>query len=379
MSVKKSHGIFYTRNADYILRGFMLDGMTNIVEPFAGDGDLIKWALNNAPTVKISAYDISPPNPRIIVADNEVAIEVRDTLINPPDYSNAWILTNPPYLARNKAQNKEIYDLYDTNDLYKAFILSINGHQQAQSCNGKLPQENCLGGIVIIPASFLLSPRDIDVRCRHHLLSKYNITKLRYFEEQVFDDTTTTVIALMFAKSETELSEQKIVVEICRDSVLAEVECDICAQDKWIIGGDIYAINNTGLNITNLNVRRFVIGITLKPGEYQTYMTLNALDSGIHNSTSGIMGGRISLTYKRGHIYQAKESSRTFATMIVSRELSEDEQIKICQMFNDFLEDKRKKYYSLFLPQYRESKEYARKRIPFELAYRIIAYIVSNL
>jgi hypothetical protein len=101
-------------------------------------------------------------------------------------------------------------------------------------------------------------------------------------------------------------------------------------------------------------------------------MILNALDSGKQN-------GRISLTYKRDYVYQAKESSRTFATMIVSRELSEDEQIKVCQMFNDFLEEKRKKYYSLFLPQYRESKEYARKRIPFELAYRIIASMIQSL
>jgi hypothetical protein len=363
MSVKKSHGQFYTRNADYILRGFPMDGITDIVEPFAGDGDLIKWARNKAPDVKISAYDISPPNTCITINNNTVAIEVRDTLLNPPDYTNTWILTNPPYLARNKSQNKEIYDLYDTNDLYKAFILSI---------------KDSLGGIIIIPASFLLSPRDIDVRCRHHLLSRYNITKLRYFEEQVFDDTTTTVIALMFAISETELSEQRIVVEIYRDSTLSEVEFNICAQDRWIIGGDIYAINNDVINtinntiITNLIVKRFVVGSTLKPGEYQTHMTLNALDSGKQN-------GRISLTYKRGHIYQAKESSRTFATMIVSRELSEDEQIKVCQMFNDFLEEKRKKYYSLFLPQYRESKEYARKRIPFELAYRIIAHIVVNL
>lgn len=367
MSVKKSHGQFYTRNADYILRGFPIEGIIDIVEPFAGDGDLIKWARNNASDVKISAYDISPPNTCITINNNVVAIEVRDTLLNPPDYTNTWILTNPPYLARNKSQNKEIYDLYDTNDLYKAFILSI---------------KDSLGGIIIIPASFLLSPRDIDVRCRHHLLSHYNITKLRYFEEQVFDDTTTTVIALMFAKSETELSEQRIVVEICRESVLSEVEFNICAQDRWIIGGDIYEINtisNVGSNITNLNVRRFVVGSTLKPGEYQTHMTLNALDSGIHNSTSGIMDGRISLTYKRDYIYQAKESSRTFATMIVSYELSEDEQIKVCQMFNNFLEEKRKKYYSLFLPQYRESKEYARKRIPFDLAYRIIANVIQSL
>jgi hypothetical protein len=58
--------------------------------------------------------------------------------------------------------------------------------------------------------------------------------------------------------------------------------------------------------------------------------------------------------------------------------LSEIEQIEVCREFNEYLEDKRKKTWSLFLPQFRESKEYARKRIPFELAYRILLHLINN-
>jgi len=47
--------------------------------------------------------------------------------------------------------------------------------------------------------------------------------------------------------------------------------------------------------------------------------------------------------------------------------------------FNEYIEQKRSDTWSLFLPQFRESKEYARKRIPFELAYRIICHLIHNL
>lgn len=101
-------------------------------------------------------------------------------------------------------------------------------------------------------------------------------------------------------------------------------------------------------------------------------MTLNALDSGKKN-------GRISLSYKKDEIYEAKICSRTYATLVVcGTMLDEDAQINICQRFNDYLEKKREDYCSLFLPQFRESKEYARKRIPFELAYRIVINLILN-
>jgi hypothetical protein len=43
------------------------------------------------------------------------------------------------------------------------------------------------------------------------------------------------------------------------------------------------------------------------------------------------------------------------------------------------IEKKREETCSLFLPQFRESKEYARKRIPFELAYGIIRHIIAEM
>jgi hypothetical protein len=101
-------------------------------------------------------------------------------------------------------------------------------------------------------------------------------------------------------------------------------------------------------------------------------MTLSALDSGTAT-------GRIRLEYKEGYVYPAKESSRTFATLcLLGRTLTAGEQQSVCRRFNTFLEEKREATWSLFLPQYRESKEYARKRIPFELAYTIVRWLLST-
>ena len=188
-SHKKNKGQFYTVRSDYILDG--LPGpptaATRIVEPFAGQGDLLTWFHSRHSTTEpIEAYDIDPKR-----AD----IQQRDTLLNPPDYTGSWVLTNPPYLARNKSAAKTVFDKYDTNDLYKCFLHSMVG---------------AAGGILIIPAGFFLSPRDLDVRCREVFLSKYHLLAVRYFEEDVFPDTTTTVVAIAFAAAPTPQSEQTV-------------------------------------------------------------------------------------------------------------------------------------------------------------------------
>ena len=95
---KKDKGQFYTTQSSYILEGFDVPTDARcIIEPFAGQGDLIDW-VKQCSTLPIEAYDIQPKRDDI---------QQRDTLQDPPNYENAWILTNPPYLARNKSQNKQ--------------------------------------------------------------------------------------------------------------------------------------------------------------------------------------------------------------------------------------------------------------------------------
>jgi len=344
-STKKNRGQFYTTNSSYILEGFPEppSDIRCISEPFAGKGDLIDWVRSTGCAAPIEAYDIEPKGD---------GIAKRDTLLDPPDYTGTWIITNPPYLARNKNDSKEVYDLYETNDLYKCFITSV------------VRQPSCRGGLFIIPAGFFFSARDIDVRCRDAFMRKYRITKVKYFEEPVFDDTSTTIVAFSFEKATTELAEQHV-----EWTVLPSKEQKtfvMSSLNNWIIGGSIY---NLPIPDT-ITVRRSVAGQPLKKDEQQLFITLRALDSGTQD-------GRISLSYQKDYVYPAKDCSRTYATFrITNKILNEDEQKDLVEKFNVFLETVRKDTWSLFLPQFRESKEYARKRIPFELAYRIFLHLI---
>jgi hypothetical protein len=294
----------------------------------------------------VEAYDIEP---------KRSGIQQRDTLTHPPNYDNTWVITNPPYLARNKSTSKTLFETYDTNDLYKCFITTLTTPPLAA------------GGIMIIPSGFFLSPRDLDVRCRHAFMTQYRVLKVKYFEETVFPDTTTTVVAVSFEKSSTPLTEQAV-DWVNRPSGLTQTFL-MKAVDNWIIGGDIYKLPTQ----SDIHIRRYVVDQKLRTGEYVSSMTLNAVDS-------GTQVGRISLDYKEGYVYPAQECSRTYATLCIrGRVLTATEQKRICSEFSTFVEQKRKDTWSLFLPQFRESKEYARKRMPFELAYTVVGHLIQRL
>jgi len=346
LASKKEKGQFYTANCSYILDGLSLPTkkVKRIIEPFAGKGDLLGWLKEKGNKIPVECYDIDPKTDGVVK---------QDTLKNPPSYKDAWIITNPPYLARNKTREKDMFDKYDTNDLYKCFMLSLT------------QQDACVGGIFIIPAGFFLSPRDLDVRCRNEFLSRYKLLKVKYFEEKVFSDTSTTVVAFSFERSLSLLTEQSV-EWISMPSGEKRI-FKMTKDNDWIIGGEIYNLPIP----SGVKVRRYVDGQKLKPGEQLTNITLNALDSGKKD-------GRICLEYKDGYIYPAKECSRTYATICIQgRALSVDEQKKLCLSFNSFVEQKRGETWSLFLPQFRESKEYARKRIPFDLAYTIVLNLIG--
>jgi hypothetical protein len=178
---KKTLGQFYTTNQEYILQGLKIpDNIINIIEPFAGNGDLLdfinKERENNKVNYTIECYDIEPTKNNIIK---------KDTLKDPPNYKNKFIITNPPYLARNKSKDKSMFDKYDVNDLYKCVIKDILTN-------------TCLGGIIIIPLNFWSSIRVSDIELRKVFLDKYDIILLNIFEESVFSDTTYTICSFQF-------------------------------------------------------------------------------------------------------------------------------------------------------------------------------------
>jgi len=342
MSKKQKLGQFMTTNYEYILHDmFIPTNIKKIIEPFAGHKDLLKFIKNKSNYI-IECYDIDPQEKNVIK---------RDTLKEPPNYNNAFIITNPPYYARNKCNDKTIFDKYGVNDLYKCFVMEIISNV-------------CSGGIIIIPINFWSSIRKNDIELRKKFLRKYNVPILNIFEESVFDDTTSTVCSMQFELKEKNPTS-KIMVTIYPSEKQLTIELN--EKNHFIVGGNIYNWGKT----SQYDVRRLTKN---NKEDKNTNILVKCIDDNFEN--------RICLKYvSDDEIYiddTPKLSSRTYATLIITPKLSKREQKKLIDDFNELLDNHREKYNSLFLTNYRESKDIARKRISFELVYNIVRHILNK-
>jgi len=134
-----------------------------------------------------------------------------------------------------------------------------------------------------------------------------------------------------------------------------------------MIGGDIY-----NLQITNK------WKITRTTNKNKDKLNTNILVKCIDDNENS----KINLSYVHDDDIFIDEtpnqSARTYATLIIEPELNKKKQKQLVNKFNLFLEERRRKYNSLFLTNYRESKSIARKRISFDLVYLIVGYILDN-
>lgn len=343
MEEKKKLGQFYTTNQEYILNGFKIPNkIVNIIEPFAGNGDLQNFINKDNKKYKVEYYDIKPKKDYIIK---------KDTLNNPPDYNNKFLITNPPYLARNKSKDKSIFNKYDVNDLYKCIIKEILTNK-------------CLGGILIIPLNFWSSIRKNDIKLRELFLEKYNVVLLNIFEEKVFEDTTYTICSFQF-EIKTDNKENKINIIIYPSK--NKIETILNNDNNYLIGGDIYKLK--------LNNKYKISRLTKKNIEDKnTNILVKCIDDNKDN--------KISLSLVDDDKIYIDEtpnlSSRTYTTLVIKPILDKKKQKKLVKKFNEYLNNHREKYNSLFLTNYRESKDIARKRISFDLVYSIVQYILEN-
>ena len=346
---KQILGQFYTTHNEYILQNMKIpDSIINIIEPFTGNGDLItfieKEQVSNNVSYNIECYDIEPTKSYIIK---------QDTIKNPPNYNNKYLITNPPYLARNKCKNKLLFDKYDVNDLYKCVIKEILTNI-------------CLGGILIIPLNFWSSIRVADINLRQAFLEKYNVLLLNIFEEQVFDDTTYTICSFQFELKENknELTNSLNIIVYPSKTI---IKTELNASNNFMIGGAIYNLQlKNNYKITRLTTKNI--------DKLNTNILVKCIDDNIDS--------QIGLSFVEDKdIYidrTPNQTARTYASLNIEPAIDIIKQKQLITKFNTFLEEHRKKYNSLFLTNYRESKIIARKRISFDLVYSITEYILDN-
>ena len=325
---KKKLGQFYTTNADYILQNLNIPPDVELIEPFAGNGDLIKWAnLDN-----IESYDIDPK------IDNCFK---RDTLLNPPNYINKFIITNPPYLNKNKSSDKTIFDKYKTDDLYKAAILSFIN-------------DNCLGGILIVPVNFICQNSS---KLRNLFFKKYHITKLNIFEETVFNDTSYPICSFEFKRGS--YDENNIDTTFYPSN--KKVNLKLSKEFSYSITTKLFPKLKS-----KYNIRRLVEGDIAPNNNLYLY----AIDGGTPTT-------RIRLDINRNHLY-GSGTDRSFCS-IWSDSLIENEEYIVSE-FNNRIENFRKEYDNLFLTNFRNSTmHYSRKRIAFNQAYSLIEQILKEI
>jgi len=298
---KKELGQFFTTNYKYILQNLSIpDNIINIIEPFTGNGDLINFLDKNK--YKLECYDIEPKHNYI---------QKRDTLLNPPDYNNKFVLTNPPYLARNKCNNKNIFDKYDCNDLYKCFIKEIITNK-------------CLGGIIIIPLNFWSSIRIQDIELRKNFLEVYNIVHLNIFEEQVFDDTSYTVCSFQFTPKQNIINNINISIYPSKKTIKTELN----DNNNYIIGGNIYKLKvNNKYNITRLTSKN------------KSLQNTNILVKCIDDNSNSKLG----LSYVNDEDIFIDEtpklSARTYATLVITPQITEEQQKFVVAEFNKYMDE----------------------------------------
>ncbi|WP_027334924.1 Eco57I restriction-modification methylase domain-containing protein [Mycoplasmopsis felifaucium] len=186
MSVKKvTLGQFFTKEAVWLkpqIIDFIKRSNCSIAyDPFAGGGDLLNVCQKSLNIKNIIGLDI----------DESLQWNKNDSLVKIPHIDNAFIITNPPYLAKQSATRKKL-DLskYFNNSLYDdLYLIALDKMLEAQDYV-----------VVIVPESFINSSFK-----KKHLLSSVTV-----LEENPFLDTENPVCVLCFDNIPKEFTDIKI-------------------------------------------------------------------------------------------------------------------------------------------------------------------------
>ena len=291
-----------------------------LIEPFCGT----KALMQSFPNHKWEYYDID---------DTLVSLEhCRDTLINIPNYKNKWVITNPPYLAKNKATNHDIFNLYPKyDDLYKIAIHTILSAE---------------GGILIIPVNFFADEKSKLIR--QEFFDNFEIIHCNIFTEQMFEYTAYNVCSFSFMrriKKDNLITFPVIIFPQKEEHIITlDKQCD------WRIGGQyLKQIKNapklfTRLTKDNPNPKGYITNIKI--------ICIDKTNEPLH--------------FTFDEPYYGLNTDRTIATLVSSIELSLEMQEQIIKKANQLITNYRQDCFNLCFTNYRDRN---RKRMGFKVAY----------
>lgn len=307
-SNKQAKGQFYTKNCDYILSGYehIVSGKM-VVDPFAGEGDLLSWAMRNGASSS-SSYDIDP--------NYEGTIQ-RDTLMHPINYSGYVLVTNPPYLNQNKCKgDKSVFHKWKQNDYYKCHLASL--------------AETCDEAIEILPSNFFCESRD---GIRRKLFETHHIVSAKYWEVPSFDDASTGTCVVHLRKGKRNIQTFPMKLFPSTETVGVVLE----SKYHYLFGKDFFEDISRARGI---RIEKTIFG----DDRPNTNLVVGLLDKGTWNN---------GIRYNDGDpIFCSPKSFTTYQINLPDFNLSIDEQKLVSLEFQNKLQKYRRKYHSLFLSNF---------------------------
>jgi len=313
--IKKDLGQFFTIKKfwlkDHIKRFIYSFNATTVVDPFAGNGDLLNVAkelgFNN-----LIGFDI----------DSKLGWELNDSLISIPKINGAIVITNPPYLAKNSAKrnNSFSYKYFENNnyeDLYQLAIEKV--------------LEQYDGAVFIIPETFI----------RSNLFTQY-IEHITILEENLFEDTECPICVVCFRKNKTLFGDS--IFDIYKNSSFI---CD-SSEIKYRL-------------LKYKSTKQYKIKFNIETGD----LGLRAVD-GIDPDDRI----RFCLPSELNYEKEIKESSR--AITLIEIDFNVDKQF--INLLNYFLEDYRARTHDIFLAPFKNNNKAGkrRRRLDYKLARDLI-------
>lgn len=306
----QKHGLYFTENCDTLLDGFEhLVENRFVIDPFAGNMDLISWATRHN-AIGYKAYDLFPLSDDVIE---------NDSIVNPPNYFGAFLLSNPPYLSKNKNKNKMPYERWQQNDLYKCHLASL--------------YPDIEDGILILPSNFLSESNDA---ARRMFFRHYTIMKGKYYYYSVFPKATTGIVVFSFRQNKHPV--KYFPLEIHYKDRVDKITCILDPNYGYLYGAEFfdYIRDDDPLNIrkydeTSSDVPNTKIVISL--------LSRGKLPLGAH--------------YNDGKpIWNKKSSFTTYQVSVDGIDLSENAQLEVIKRYNEKLHGYIDQYHGLFLANY---------------------------
>lgn len=373
-----------------------------LVDPFCGEAHLLDFFLNLfdfetqlklLSELKIKGYDID--NNNIIynkqrykekynlsdyILDNIFILN--DSLLDDTKLPvDSFILTNPPYLAKNVCKkkfisdyNKYFFDTYkDFNDYYEISLSLYSKYS----------------GIWIIPSNFLSS--DIVKNIRKKILPFFE--DIIVYKKKIFEDTDISVMTfyINLEKKSSYLKKISFISNTNTNSLSFEIDKTGALVKEWenikqqknsrqIKQG--YISMKSGIN------KVLLLNEVYKEEEYyisdedkqllnNNVLILRATDTGSKHGKLGLYTIKeLWGTEAIGVI--TKTTSRVY-TQLFFKDLNIQQQLQLKEDFNKHINELRERYDSIFLTNYKNvSNNEQRKRISFKETFSLLNYLLSS-